>query len=261
MSGDGGGQGRSANHHIPPPDHRGTEDYGTGNPNTRGSNTGNPGTGSSDTRDFDTGSSNIWGSVEPHGRKPGGGGAERDGHLSALTRSWVTGALVYLAAGFLMSRLLLELLGSQARLETFGGRLSLLHIPALAVTLLTVLAAARTLPDEYRKSRTLYLLAVLTVPLAGLAYGFAVPSEAVGIEAVLMPVVSLATGATSGVAVDRLLEERATRPPPPPTYSYNWRDRGATSTVYPGLVVLVLLVVLIALTLIGALAMAGRAVS
>ncbi|MGW5292032.1 hypothetical protein [Streptomyces bacillaris] len=167
-----------------------------------------------------------------------------------MTRSWAAGTLVYVAVGFLASRVLLELLSSGPRLETFGWRLALLHIPALAVTLLTVLAAARLLPDEYRESRTLYLLAALAVPLAGLAYGFAVSWEAVGIEGVLMPVVSLAAGAASGVAVDRLLEERATRPAPPPTYSYNWRDGGATATEYLGVVVLVV-------TLIGAMAMAG----
>ncbi|WP_435837364.1 hypothetical protein [Streptomyces bacillaris] len=191
----------------------------------------------------------------PSGRRgAGGSGApafrQPGGRFLALTRSWAAGTLVYVAAGFLTSRVLLELLGSGARLETFGWRLALLHIPALAVTLLTVLAAARLLPDEYREPRTLYLLAALAVPLAGLAYGFAVSWEAVGIEGVLMPVVSLATGAASGVAVDRLLEERATRPAPPPTYSYNWRDGGATATEYLGVVVLVV-------TLIGAMVMAG----
>ncbi|AXI73692.1 hypothetical protein DTW94_22330 [Streptomyces cavourensis] len=191
----------------------------------------------------------------PSGRRgAGGSGAPADsrpgGRFLALTRSWAAGTLVYVAVGFLASRVLLELLGSGPRLETFGWRLALLHIPALAVTLLTVLAAARLLPDEYRESRTLYLLAALAVPLAGLAYGFAVSWEAVGIEGVLMPVVSLAAGAASGVAVDRLLEERATRPAPWPTYSYNWRDGGATATEYLGVVVLVV-------TLIGAMAMAG----
>ncbi|MBH0246024.1 hypothetical protein I3W98_29160 [Streptomyces cavourensis] len=191
----------------------------------------------------------------PSGRRgAGGSGAPADsrpgGRFLALTRSWAAGTLVYVAVGFLASRVLLELLSSGPRLETFGWRLALLHIPALAVTLLTVLAAARLLPDEYRESRTLYLLAALAVPLAGLAYGFAVSWEAVGIEGVLMPVVSLAAGAASGVAVDRLLEERATRPAPPPTYSYNWRDGGATATEYLGVVVLVV-------TLIGAMAMAG----
>ncbi|MGW3928548.1 hypothetical protein ACWECC_10640 [Streptomyces microflavus] len=191
----------------------------------------------------------------PPGRRGAGGsgalaGSEPGGRFLALTRSWATGALVYIAAGFLTSRVLLELLGNAARLESFGWRLCLLHIPALAVTLLTVLAATRMLPDEYRASRALYLLAALTVPLAGMAYGFAVSWEAVGIEGVLMPVVALAAGAASGTAVDRLLEERATRPPPPPTYSYNWRDSGVTATEY-------LVVVVLVVTLIGAMAMAG----
>ncbi|UCA53278.1 hypothetical protein LEL86_30120 [Streptomyces sp. WA6-1-16] len=169
----------------------------------------------------------------------------------ALTRSWVIGGLVYLALGFVMSRVLVDLLATEERLETFGWRLALLHLPALVVTLLTVLSATRVLPEEHRESsRTVYLLAALTVPLAGLLYGFAVAGDVVGIEGVLMPAVSLAAGAASGVAVDRLLEERATRTPEPPRYSYNWRDGGATATEYLGLVVLVTM-------LIGAMAMAG----
>lgn len=177
--------------------------------------------------------------------------AQQGGRFFALTRSWVTGALVYLAAGFVTSRVLVDLLGTEARLETFGWRLALIHLPALTVTLLTVLASARILPDEHRESsRTLYLLAALAVPLAGLLYGFAVAGDVVGIEGVLMPGVSLAAGAASGVAVDRLLEERATRAPEPPRYAYDWRDGGATATGYLGLVVLVTL-------LIGATAMAG----
>ncbi len=139
----------------------------------------------------------------PSGRRGAGGSgapafSQPGGRFLALTRSWAAGTLVYVAAGFLTSRILLELLGSGPRLETFGWRLALLHVPALAVTLLTVLAAARLLPDEYRESRTLYLLAALAVPLAGLAHGFAVSWDAVGIEGVLMPVVSLAAGAASG---------------------------------------------------------------
>ncbi|MFG2510205.1 hypothetical protein ACGFOW_32430 [Streptomyces rubiginosohelvolus] len=169
----------------------------------------------------------------------------------ALTRSWVIGGLVYLALGFVMSRVLVDLLATEERLETFGWRLALLHLPALAVTLLTVLAATRVLSEEHRESsRTVYLLAALPVPLAGLLYGFAVAGDVVGIEGVLMPAVSLAAGAASGVAVDRLLEERATHTPEPPRYAYNWRDSGATAMEYLGLVVLVTM-------LIGAMAMAG----
>ncbi|MDQ0986677.1 hypothetical protein [Streptomyces sp. V2I9] len=185
---------------------------------------------------------------------PGAGAPDRSRRGSrffALTRSWVVGGLVYLALGFVTSRVLVDLLGTEARWETFGWRLALIHLPALVVTLLTVLAAARVMPEEHRESsRTLYLLAVLAVPMGGLLYGFALTGDVVGIEGVLMPAVSLAAGAASGVAVDRLVEERATRDPEPPRYAYNWRDGGATATEYLGVVVLVTL-------LIGAMAMAG----
>ncbi|WP_299533064.1 hypothetical protein [uncultured Streptomyces sp.] len=190
------------------------------------------------------------------------------------------GAFVYVAAGFVVSRALLGTLGGDGRLESFGWRLGLLHLPNLVVTGLATLAAARTLPDEHRASRLLYPLGALAVPLAGLVYGFAVSFDAVGVEGVLMPVTSLATGAAVGLAVDRLLEDRAEPEPPAPyayhwggtgrTGAYDWRhapgstqsyrppgtggaprgDGGATAVEYLGVVVLVA-------TLIGALAAAG----
>ncbi|WP_411082121.1 hypothetical protein [Streptomyces sp. cmx-18-6] len=187
------------------------------------------------------------------GLGPGSGSgtySEPGGRFFALTRSWAAGGLAYIATGFLTSRLLFELLATETRLESFGWRLSLLHLPVLAASLLTVLAAARVLPDEHRESRALYLLATLTVPLAGMTYAFALSREAVGAEGVVMPLAALVTGAVSGVAVDRLLEDRATRPAPPPRNPYDWRDGGATATEYLGVAVLVI-------TLIGAMAMTG----
>ncbi|WP_329195009.1 hypothetical protein [Streptomyces sp. NBC_01435] len=185
----------------------------------------------------------------PPGNGGGGSGAS-GGVFFALTRSWAAGALVYIAAGYLVSRGLVELLATDERLASFGWRLALLHVPSVITTVLTVLAAARVLPDEHRESRPLTLLAALTVPLAALVYGLAVSWHLVDVEGTLMPMVSLATGAAAGLAVDRLLDDRADEPEPAPYRPYSWRDGGATAMEYLGVIVLVV-------TLIGAMAMAG----
>ncbi|MGW1096597.1 hypothetical protein ACWD5W_12470 [Streptomyces sp. NPDC002455] len=184
------------------------------------------------------------GHIPPSG--PGGG------WFFPLSRSWAAGALVYVFGGYLMARALVETLATDERLELFGWRLALLHLPGVLVTVLTVLAAARTLPARHRDSRLLYLLGSLAVPVAGLAYGYAVAWDVVGAEGLVMPAVAMVTGAAVGLALDRLIEDRDddTANPSAYTRSYDWRDGGATATEYLGVIVLVV-------ALIGALALAG----
>lgn len=191
---------------------------------------------------------NDWGSRVP-GPVPPGGHEGGDGWFLPLCRSWAAGALVYVVAGFLMTRALVETLATDERLELFGWRMALLHLPGVLVTVLTVLAAARALPADRRDSRALYFLGTLAVPVAGLAYGYAVSRHVVGTEGLLMPVVAMVTGAAVGLALDRLLDDRDA-PSSAYTRSYDWRDRGATATEYLGVIVLVV-------ALIGALALAG----
>lgn len=187
----------------------------------------------------------------PPGQGPGRYGEARSGGgaFFPLTRSWAAGALVYIIAGFLVSRGLVETLATGERLEEFTWRLALLHVPSVITSLLTVLAAARVLPEEQRESRPVYLAAALGVPVAGLAYGLFVSWHLVGVEGVLMPFVVLVTGSAVGLAVDRLLEEDDTGESVTPN-SYSWRDSGATAMEYLGVIVLVV-------TMIGAMAMAG----
>ncbi|WP_406146242.1 hypothetical protein [Streptomyces sp. NBC_01012] len=204
-------------------------------------------------------------------RTPPGSGRPGGGWFFPLSRSWAVGALVYVLTALLMARALVETLATDERLETFGWRLALLHLPNVAVTVLTVLAAARTLPARQRASRFLYLLGSLAVPVAGLAYGYAVARDVVDSEGVLMPAVTVVTGAAVGLALDRLAEDGDdTAAGYPATYaqsqslshsqyrsrsrsrdrSYDWRDGGATATEYLGVIVLVA-------ALIGALSLAG----
>lgn len=151
-----------------------------------------------------------------------------------LARSRVVGTVVHLAVGYLVSRGLVGMPATDARLDRFGRRLGLLHVPAVLAAALTVLAAVRVLPEEQRESRTLYVSAALGVPLGALCYGYAVGSQVVGIEGVVMPVVAVATGTVVGLGVDRLMEEGDSGPTAAP---YLRRDGGATATEYLGVIV------------------------
>lgn len=184
------------------------------------------------------------------GRRPPGYGPGRTeraggGPLLALARCWAVGAVVHVIAGYVISRGLVDLLATDERLT---WRLALQHVPAVLTTVLTVLAAARVLPAEHGTSRPLYLSATLAVPLAALGYGYAVLWQLSDMEAVLLPVVTLVTGAAVGLAVDRLMDDSdagASQAAP-----YHWRDGGATATGYVG-------GILVATGMVAALATAG----
>ncbi|MFE4453301.1 hypothetical protein [Streptomyces sp. NPDC056796] len=191
-----------------------------------------------------------WGGGVPGHIPPGTG--RPGGWFFPLSRGWAAGALVYVVAGFLAARALVGTLATDDRLELFGWRLALLHLPAVLVTVLTVLAAARALPERQRDSRVLYVLGTLGVPVAGLVLGYAITWDVVDAEGLLMPVVAMVTGAAVGLGLDRLLEERGADPADSPAYrgAYDWRDGGATATEYVGVVVL-------AAALVGALTLTG----
>lgn len=185
----------------------------------------------------------------PPGRGPGRAGrAGGTGALLALGRCWAVGAVVHVIAGYVISRGLVDPLATGERLDVFTWRLGLQHVPAVLTAVVTVLAAARVLPAERRTSRPLYLSAALGVPLAALGYGYAVLWQLSGMEGVLMPVVTLATGAAVGLAVDRLVDDGDTASPQ--ATPYYWRDGGATATDYVG-------GILVATGVIAALATAG----
>ncbi|MFE9861080.1 hypothetical protein [Streptomyces sp. NPDC005780] len=187
------------------------------------------------------------------GRRPPGHGPGRTeraggGPLLVLARCWAVGAVVHVIAGYVVSRGLVDLLATDERLDVFTWRLALQHVPAVLTTLLTVLAATRILPAEQRDSRPLYLSAALVVPLVALGYGYAVLGQLSDMEAVLLPVVTLVTGAAVGLAVGRLMDDSdmgASQAAP-----YYWRDGGATATGYVG-------GILVATGMVAALAMAG----
>lgn len=172
------------------------------------------------------------------GRRPPGHGPGRTGRgggtaaLSALGRCWVVGAVVHVVAAYVFSRGLVAPLATDERLGVFTWRLGLQHVPAVLITVVTVLAAARVLPSERRASRPLHLSATLGVPVAALIHGYAVLGRAPDMEGALLPVVTLVTGAAVGLALDRLMDDGDTVSPRSAPYS--WRDGGATATGYVG---------------------------
>ncbi|MEU1473193.1 hypothetical protein ABZ434_33890 [Streptomyces sp. NPDC005761] len=180
----------------------------------------------------------------------GAGRAQRagGGALSALARCWAVGAVVHVIAAYVASRGLVDMLATDERLDVFTWRLGLQHVPAVLTTVLTVLAAVRVLPAEQRTSRPLHLSAALGVPLAALGYGYAVLWQNSDMEAVLMPVVTLVTGAAVGLSVDRLMDDGDNGSPQ--AAPYYWRDGGATATDYIG-------GILVATGMVAALATAG----
>ncbi|MFD7442913.1 hypothetical protein [Streptomyces sp. NPDC059909] len=180
------------------------------------------------------------GGYVPPGRHGPGGSAS----FFALMRSWAAAIIVYFACGLLSAKALLEPLATSERLETFGWRLALLHVPSILTITLTVLAAARVLPEPQRDSLATRLLATLAVPLAGLVYGYTVSWDLLSAEGVFMPVVALATGTATGLALDRLLEGRGADNRSPAAYPYTWRDSGATAFEYLGVIVVVVALIL-----------------
>ncbi|MFE7773971.1 hypothetical protein ACFU5O_08730 [Streptomyces sp. NPDC057445] len=192
----------------------------------------------------------AWGSGDGSGYgrpgpiPPGRHGPGDSGRFFSLVRSWAAAVLVYFACGLLFAKALLEPLASVERLETFGWRLALLHVPGILTITLTVLVAARVLPESQRESTATRLLAALAVPVAALVHGYTVSWDFLAAEGMFMPVVALATGAAAGLAFDRLMEGRGSDGDAPAAYPYSWRDRGATALEYLGVVVVVVALIL-----------------
>ncbi|MFD7612311.1 hypothetical protein [Streptomyces sp. NPDC059828] len=178
--------------------------------------------------------------IAPPGRHEPGD----SGRFFALVRSWAAAIVVYFVCGLLFARALLEPLATSERLDAFAWRLALLHVPGILTITLTVLAAARLLPEPRRDSLPVRLAATLTVPLVALAYGYAVTWQVLAPEGVFMPAVSFATGAAAGLVLDRLVEGRGPDDRPSAHVPYAWRDRGATALEYLGVAVVVVAVIL-----------------
>ncbi|CAM5422639.1 hypothetical protein [Streptomyces abikoensis] len=177
-----------------------------------------------------------WGPL-PGGRGAGERPAGRFGVLFSLMRSWAAGLVVTGVAGYLLGGLVTEALATPERLEAFGWRLALLHVPGMLVVTLSALAAARLHPEPYRYSLPLHLLAALAVPVAVTLRNLLVSWDLLVAEGVWTGVSSLVFGGMCALLLDRLREGRAGRDRRP------WDDLGQTATDYIGMVVVVVAVI------------------
>ncbi|MGK5549737.1 DUF3488 domain-containing protein, partial [Streptomyces sp. URMC 127] len=163
--------------------------------------------------------------------------APRFGVVFSLVRSWAAGLVVTAVTGYLLGGLLTEALATPERLESFGWRLALLHVPGLLVVTLSVLAAARLHPGPYRQSLPLHLLASLAVPAAVTLRNLLSSWDPLVAEGLWTGVASLVFGGTGALLLDRLRDGRHDRGRHP------WDDLGQSATDYIGMLVVVVAVI------------------
>ncbi|MFI5757363.1 hypothetical protein [Streptomyces sp. NPDC051569] len=125
----------------------------------------------------------------------------------ALIRAWATGILVLVFTEYLQATVVYEHLASEDRLETFTGRLLLIHLPNALCIALAAWAAGRLHPEPYRDAPRRHLAAVITVPVAAQALNMALQWHGLSTEDLLMSNAVLVVGCMTGYAVDRLQED------------------------------------------------------
>ncbi|WP_107105671.1 hypothetical protein [Streptomyces roseifaciens] len=162
----------------------------------------------------------------------------RFGVLFSLMRSWAAGLVVTLGAGYLLGVLALDALATPERLESFGWRMALLHVPGAVVITLAGLAAARLHKEPYRHSLPLHLLAALAVPAAVTLRNLFGSWDIVVAEGVWTAAASLVFGAVCALLLDRLWEGRGEG-----RSRHPWDDLGQTAVDYIGMLVVVVAVI------------------
>ncbi|AXG80007.1 hypothetical protein [Streptomyces paludis] len=141
---------------------------------------------------------------------PGAPARRDDGRgapVFALMRAWAAGIIALLFTEYLQATLVYDYLASDDRLETFAGRLMLIHLPNAVCIALATWAAGRVHSDPYRDHQLQHLLAVFAVPVAAQAVNMALQWDGLVAEGVLMSNAVLVVGCVTGYAVERLQED------------------------------------------------------
>ncbi|MGW1880854.1 hypothetical protein [Streptomyces sp. NPDC001970] len=131
----------------------------------------------------------------------------RGAAVFALVRAWAAGIVVLLLTEYVQATVVYDYLATKSQLETFGGRLLLIHLPNALCIGLATWAAGRVHRDPYRHSPPQHLTAALTVPLAAQLLNMALQWDALAAEGLLMSNAVLAVGCVAGYAADRLQED------------------------------------------------------
>ncbi|MEU7282591.1 hypothetical protein AB0A69_28010 [Streptomyces sp. NPDC045431] len=133
----------------------------------------------------------------------------RGAGVLALTWAWAVGIVVLVVTEYAQATLVYEHLASEARLETFGGRLLLIHLPNALCVALAAWAAGRSHREPYRERPARHLAAVLAVPVAAQALNMALQWRELAAEGLFLSNAVLAVGCVAGYAADRLQENAA----------------------------------------------------
>jgi hypothetical protein len=131
----------------------------------------------------------------------------RGAALFALVRAWAVGAVVLLFTEYAQAIVVHEYAATASRMETFGGRLLLIHLPNAVCIALAAWAAARIHREPYRSSMPRHLTAALAVPVVAQLLNMAARWEELAAEGVLLSNAVLAVGCVAGYAGDQLQDE------------------------------------------------------
>ncbi|MFF5564400.1 hypothetical protein ACFY7Z_03490 [Streptomyces sp. NPDC012623] len=142
-----------------------------------------------------------------HPGAPARHGDGRGAPVFALVRAWAAGIVVLLFTEYLQATLVYDYLAAEDSLETFGGRLTLVHLPNAVCLALATWAAGRVHADPYRDRAAQHLPAAFTVPVVAQAINMALQWDRLAAEGVLMSNAVLVVGCVTGYAVERLQEE------------------------------------------------------
>ncbi|MFE8939354.1 MULTISPECIES: hypothetical protein [unclassified Streptomyces] len=142
---------------------------------------------------------------------PWAGTARRDtarggGGTAALVRAWAAGLVVLLLAEYLQVTYLYGTFADAGRLEGFGGRLLLVHLPNALCVALAVGVSGRVHREPFRSSPARHAVALFAVPLFAQAVSLALQWERASVEGLSMSCAVVVVGAFCGHAADRLRE-------------------------------------------------------
>ncbi|WP_330173875.1 hypothetical protein OG875_10005 [Streptomyces sp. NBC_01498] len=131
----------------------------------------------------------------------------RGAAVFALARAWAAGIVVLLLTEYMGTTLVNDHLATSENLETFNGRLMLIHIPNAVCIALATWASGRFHRDPFRDSTFQHALAVFTVATAAQGLNMALQWHALETEGVLMSNAVLVVGVVAGSSADRLQDD------------------------------------------------------
>ncbi|MFD3519641.1 hypothetical protein [Streptomyces sp. NPDC058653] len=131
----------------------------------------------------------------------------RGAAVFALARAWAAGIVVLLLTEYLQTTLVNDHLATSENLETFNGRLMLIHLPNAVCIALATWAAGRVHREPFRDSRPQHAVAVFTVALAAQALNMLLQWQDLEAEGILMSNAVLVVGVVSGYAAERLQDD------------------------------------------------------